>query len=117
MSQQVISSRYPYLPIRLTIRGQIQAVEALLDTGFDDDVIVPDSLLISLGWPDGYLRWTLADDSQVNSPSYFGTVDVGTFGPYHVAISILGGEPIVGRGLADRFAITLDHGQRVIVEL
>jgi hypothetical protein len=30
-------------------------------------------------------------------------------------ISVLGDEPLVGRGVTDRFAVTLDHGRRVIV--
>ncbi|GEM_PF-4457774 len=46
MSQHLTSWRFPYLPISLHLRqtriGEIIAdMEALLDTGFDGDVIVP----------------------------------------------------------------------------
>lgn len=66
--------------------------------------------------PDGYLLWTLADESSIQVPAYLASVIVGSFGPFDAVISVLGDEPIVGRSLIDRFTVILDHGQRIIVE-
>jgi hypothetical protein len=35
---------------------------------------------------------------------------------FPVVISFLGEEALIGRAVTDRFRLTLDHGQRVIVE-
>ena len=35
---------------------------------------------------------------------------------FSVAVTALGDEPLVGRGICDRLTITLDHGQQLIVE-
>ena len=42
---RLVSSRFPYLPIRLQVRQRVEDLEALLDTGFDDDdeVVAPRS--------------------------------------------------------------------------
>jgi hypothetical protein len=37
-------------------------------------------------------------------------------GSVDVLVTVLGDEPIVGRGVTDRFRLVLDHGERVIVE-
>ena len=113
---RLISPRFPYLPIRVTIGGQHMDVEALLDTGFDGDVILPPRLIDGGVPPDGHMRWTLADDSTVLTPYYLGTVRIGTMGSFNLVISTLGNEPLVGLGLAINFTITLDHGRQVIVE-
>jgi predicted aspartyl protease len=100
----------------LQVRQQAIDVEALLDTGFDGAVVVPDGLISSGLPPDGYLPWVLADGSQVSTPAYVGAVRVGQMGPFPVVVITLGSEPIVGCGLISRFNVVLDHGQHVIVE-
>ena len=115
-STPVTSSHFPYLPLTLTVRGRIAAIEALLDTGFDGHVVVPIGLITNGMVPDGSLEWMLADGSVVQAPAYIGSVQVGSFAPVAVVISVLGDEPIVGRAVSDSFRVTLDHGQRVIVE-
>lgn len=114
--KEVISRRFPYLPITLTVGQHTQTVSALLDTGFDGHVVVPAGLITNGNPPDSYLRWTLADGSQVPAPAYLGTVQIGDLGTFPAVISILGEEPIVGRSLSNHFRITLDHGKRVIVQ-
>jgi hypothetical protein len=47
---------------------------------------------------------------------YFGTVQVNDVGSLDALITALGDEPIVGRGVTDRFRLILDHGTQVIVE-
>jgi predicted aspartyl protease len=116
MGQPLISSRFPYLPLRLDVNRRSLDVEALLDTGFDDDVAVPPELITNGQPPTGYSRWVLADGSRVSAPVYRGMVQVGHFGPFRALIIAIGDEPIAGRGVTDRLRITLDHGQQVIVE-
>lgn len=114
---RLVSSRFPYLPIRIRFRQAEVDVEALLDTGFDGDV-VPPARLITGGQqpPDGYLRWTLADGSNVLASYSLGTVMVGGFGPFASVVTVLGDEPLVGQGVAAHVTIILDHGRQVFVQ-
>jgi predicted aspartyl protease len=116
MMERVVSAHFPYLPIRLAIRGQTIALEAFLDTGFDGDIVIPPGLVPSGAAPDHYLLWILADGSPVQAPAYLGAVQVGPLGAFPVAVTVLGGEPIVGRRLTDRFRVILDHGRQLVVE-
>jgi len=117
MSERLESRNFPYLPLRLAVRNRTYEVEALIDTGFDGHVVVPPGLLAHGEPPDDYHIWLLADGSQVVAPFYLGTVSVGDLGSFPAAITTLGDEPIAGGGVIDRFRLTLDHGQRVLVEL
>jgi predicted aspartyl protease len=116
MSQALVSSRFPYLPLHLAIGPITLDVEALLDTGFDGDVAMPASLAVDAVAPAGNLTCRLADGSPVAAPVYRGTVSVDSFGPFGVYVVALGDEPLVGRGVSDRLRIILDHGQRLIIE-
>ena len=42
--------------------------------------------------------------------------ELGDAGVSAAIIGVLGNEPLIGRNLARRFRITLDHGQQVILE-
>jgi predicted aspartyl protease len=113
---RLASSHFPYLPIRLEVRGHTAELEALLDTGFDGAVAVPPGLVSNGRPPDHRSRWILADGSEVAAASYLGTVTLGSFGPYDVLITALGDEPILGRELATRFRNILDHGREISIE-
>jgi predicted aspartyl protease len=121
MSEQktFTSWRFPYIPITVAINKRMETIEALLDTGFDGDLIIPEGLMTNGTPPDTYLRFTLADPStSVLAPAYLGRVEVaelGDAGLYAAIISVLGHEPIMGRNLARHFHITLDHGKRVMI--
>lgn len=116
LSQRLTSSRFPYVPLHLEVRQQTHGVDALLDTGFDGDVALPPELVVAGQSPDGYLPCQLADGSEVLTPFYLGVVRVGDLGAFPIVIIALGDEPLVGRGVSDRFRIILDHGQQLIVE-
>ena len=111
------SEHFPFLPVFVTIRGQTRTVEALIDTGFDGDLAIPPGLLANGPPPDGFAAWELADGSRVRSAVYAGTLRLGTLASIPADIIALGAEPIVGRGVTDRYGVYLDHGERVIVEL
>jgi hypothetical protein len=102
--ERVISTRFPYLPVRLLIGQATHRLEVLLDTGFDGAVAIPPAWIEDAGPPFDYISWT------------FGLVQLGTLPPFSVLVTALGDEPLAGRGVSDRFSITLDHGQRVVVE-
>lgn len=112
----VESERFPFLPLTLTVGARTVEVEALLDTGFDGDVVVPVRLIGGAQPPDEYRSWALADGSTVATPVYYGTVQLGNFAAVPADIALLGDEPIVGRGISDRYRVILDHGERVIAE-
>jgi predicted aspartyl protease len=93
------------------------SLEALLDTGFDGDVVLPESAAADLAAPDSFLTWSLADDSQVVVPAYLGIIElVELTATLPVLISVLGDEGIVGRGVSDRYRVTLDHGRQLVLE-
>ena len=124
MTQRLVGFRFPYIPLRIAFTAAPQsidlAVEALVDTGFDGDVIVPASLIDQLApsaQPDSFVIWRLADGSEVVARAYLGTAELPSIPRSHaVLISVLGDEPIAGRGLTDRFLLILDHGERIVLE-
>src|ERR1700712_2108977 len=109
------STHFPYIPVTIHINKRTETVEALLDTGFDGDMIIPEGFMTNGKPPDSYLRFTLADPTTtVLAPSYLGKVEVAHFGDAGscvAAISVLGTEPIIGRNLARRFRIALEYGR------
>lgn len=116
LGARLVSDRFPYLPIRLLFRGKDLEIESLVDTGFDGDIALPPELLAGIGLPDQHQRWVLADGTEVGAHGFFGTAEMAGFAQFPVLVTALGDEPLVGRGITDRFTITLDHGQRVVVE-
>jgi len=116
MSQGFTSSRFPYLPLLVSVRQRSEAVEALVDTGFDGDVSVPPGTVTAGEPPDGYSPWILADGSEVLTPAYDGTVQLGSFARFPAIVIALGDEPVPGRGVTDRFRVILEHGRRLLIE-
>jgi predicted aspartyl protease len=113
------SEHFPYIPIVVLINKHIQTFEALLDTGFEGDIIIPEDSVPKGQAPDSYFHLTLADPTAtVLSPSFVGKVEVanlGDSGSSAAIICALGAEAIVGRNLARRFHITLEYGRRITV--
>lgn len=116
MTSRVESDRFPFLNLRLDVRGRTHDIDALIDTGFDGFLAVPPALLTSGQPPDDYQPWRLADGTRVTAPVYLGTIYVGQLGSVPAFIITLGDQPLVGRRVIDRFRVILDHGERVIVE-
>lgn len=121
MNQRLVSSNFPYVQILVTVQtstGQLDVrLEALVDTGFDGDVVVPSSYLSGAGAPPFYERWVLADGMAILAGSYQAQVElIGISESYPVRVSLVGNEALVGRALTDRFRLTLDHGRELIIE-
>ncbi len=109
-------SRFPYVQVILQVLNRNLKVEVLVDTGFDGDIIVPPKMILNGKSPKGYLSWTLANGEKVNAPYFLGKVRVGKFTPVDVLVTALGEEPLIGRGITDKFKVIFDHGRKVIIE-
>ena len=107
------SPRFPYLPIAVIIRGRHVSVEALLDTGFNADIVVPD--YFDLGPSATTVNLTLGDGSSIRVRRAHGYVQVGDFDPIAAEVLATGNIYAIGVGILSRYEIILDHGQRVIV--
>jgi predicted aspartyl protease len=116
---QLVSSPgpYPYLAIRVEIRGVRFEGLALLDTGYTGELAIPESALTEgIGDPIDETNIHVADNRIVHSPTYLGQLDIpGLSEIPGVVVNVLGDEYILGLGILDLFEVTFDHGQRVIV--
>jgi predicted aspartyl protease len=116
MSQPLVSRHFPYLPLQLEILGRTHTLEALIDTGFDGSLALPEQLFRAGEPPDGTIPCTLADGTTLAVNYYRGIVALNHLGRFRVMVLALGDEPLIGRGIIDRFSVTLDHGRRIVVE-
>jgi predicted aspartyl protease len=113
---RLVSHRSPFIPIDVLLGQTSGRFEALLDTGFDGDVVVPEHFTASLGAPDEYRVFRLADGSLTVGETFSGQVVLGPVGTFPARVVSLGDECLLGLGVAHRCSVLLDHGQRVIVE-
>jgi predicted aspartyl protease len=122
MSDAVSSPRFPYLLIHVRIRqpsssaDQAVDLEALVDTGFDGGVVLPTDVIDPSLTPVRHLPWSLADDTEILAPAFFGLVTIGAFPPVPTVVIPLGDEAMVGRHVTNNFRVVFDHGTEVIVE-
>lgn len=65
IARPLISNRYPYIPVIVTVAGYRVAVEAFLDTGFEGNLLVPTGLLPMNIPPHSNTIWTMADGRRV----------------------------------------------------
>jgi len=111
---------FPYVRIRLHLDGQSEVEideDALLDTGFDGQVILPAAMLTQLGVPDSTRHRILADGSRALSQRYSGVIELaGLPEQIPVSVDVIGDEVMIGRRLIEPFRVILDHGREVIVE-
>lgn len=115
--RKIISNNFPFIPIEITVRHRVEKIEALVDTGFEGDVVVPKGMLTNGDPPDTLLPWQLADGKVVLAPVYAGKIKLGKLSSFTVSVVTLGNEVMIGRGITDRFKVIFDHGRKIIVEL
>ena len=115
MSRQHIGSRFPDLPITLRIRNRTVNLDALIDTGFDGHVMVPNDTMRGEE-PDAYLPYRLADGSSFVCDPYSGVVELAELGRFPTVVLALGNECLIGPEITDQLRLILDHGQQVVAE-
>jgi hypothetical protein len=69
MSNKLISRKYPFLPLSIHVRVSNRKhfeldTQALIDTGFSGDIVVPVTEELKQAPPDAYATWTMADGSE-----------------------------------------------------
>lgn len=113
----LVSSDYPYLQVRVTVGQYRLSYRALLDTGFDGHLVLPETLESQLGAPEFQVKTRLADGSESMRPHYRGGVEIVGSGLIYLApLTLLGDECLIGQGIIRQLKVTFDHGTRVVVE-
>ena len=109
------SFRFPFFRFAIQVGQHSYNWEALIDTGFDGGFAVSPLLLEDVGPPDGYALWEPVVGRPVLAPTYRATFQIDSLGSFPVTVTALGDEILVGLEVISRFAVTLDHGQRVVI--
>ena len=119
MAVIVTNDPFPYIRIRIVVRGWETNALALLDTGFTGDLVVPDDILPEdIGEPDYLRTYRVADDRIHTSPSFYGEIEIpGLPIISDVSIGAFGSRYLIGLGIIERYTVTFARGERVIVEL
>ena len=115
----LVSIDYPYLQIEVTIRRFRSRFRALLDTGFDGHLVLPEALGAQLGTPDFLVTTRLADGTAKRFSTYQGGVEIVNLGAqvaYIGGVMLLGTECLMGQGIIKLLKVTFDHGSQVVVE-
>ena len=91
----------------------------MIDTGFTGDLVVPEgSLPQDIGEPDYVRIYRVADGRTMQVPMFDGELEIiGLPTVQSIAVAELGSRYIIGLGIIERYVVTLDRGERVIVEL
>ena len=112
------SNDFPYLSIRIAIRDLEVRCLALIDTGFTGDLVVPEgSVPQDFGEPDHEQIYRVADDRFTRALMFYGELEVIGLPPVeNITVAVLGSKYLIGLGIIERYVVTLDHGERVIVE-
>jgi clan AA aspartic protease len=126
MSSRLISTRYPFLPLTIHVRVSNRKnidlnTQALIDTGFSGDIVIPATGELKQSPPDAYATWTMADGSEVLAPIFLGSIrfpqlDEDIAEIVGVTVTVLSDQALIGQSVLRRFTLTLDHGKQVILE-
>lgn len=98
--------------------GQVQDIEAVVDTGYSGFLTLPTTLVAELGLPFAYIGWAfLANDDEVA----FDVHDVTAIWdgqPRHIKADATGSTPLVGMLLLDSHDLNIEvvNGGRVVIQ-
>ena len=115
----VMNDPFPYIRVRIVVRGWETEALALLDTGFTGDLVVPDDLIPErIGEPDYLRTYRVTDDRILTSPGFYGEIEIpGLPIISDVSVGAFGSRYLIGLGIIERYTVTFVRGERVIVEL
>lgn len=113
----VTPGRYPSLTVRFSIQGYVGEVIALVDTGCDVALVVPEGLATNLPPPLRARKMRTATGQVVVVPSYIGSIQI-LVAPSAIdgLVIALGTEYLLGLPMLNQYRVTLDRGRRIIVE-
>ena len=97
--------------------GQVQDIEAVIDTGYSGFLTLPTALVMELGLPFAYIgRALLANDDEVTFDVHDVTV-LWDGQPRHIRADATGSTPLVGMLLLDKHNLNIDveRGGRVVI--
>jgi len=116
--RRVVSTRVPYIPITVEIpeRQYTAEFDALVDTGFNAEVVIPTGAVSDGAPPLFQADVRLADGSRVSLPSYLGAVRIGDTAISPVLVMVMGDEAVIGLQVITRFHLTIDHDRTLTVE-
>lgn len=108
---------YPSLQIRFLAQGLERETFALVDTGFDGHLAIPEALVDDLPEPLYVRRVRTASGQIVRVPVYVGTVKLAEHpNPIDALIIALGDEYLLGLPTLNHFKVTFDHGKTITVK-
>ena len=120
MIEGVVNDAYEAI-VALSLQGpagQIQDIEAVIDTGYSGFLTLPATLMTELGLPFAYVgRAFLANDDEVSFDVHDVTV-LWDGQPRHIKADATGSTPLVGMLLLDRhdLNIEVESGGRVVIQ-
>ena len=120
MIQGVVNDAYEAV-VALSLQGpagQVQDIEAVVDTGYSGFLPLPPALVTELGLPFAYVgRAFLANDDEVTFDVHDVTV-LWDGEPRHIKADATGSTPLVGMLLLDRHSLNIEvqSGGRVVVQ-
>ena len=108
---------YPSPLVRYAVGGLIDTAVAMVDSGCEGHLAVPESLRASLPTPTYVDRVRTASGEIVHVPVYRGRAELVDMPRIVDALVIaLGDEFLIGIAVMNHFRVIFDHGLRVIVE-
>lgn len=115
------STRFPYLSIHVRI-GNLQYpdfefdVDALVDTGFDGGLTVPQGLIPGRVYSPNRQWCEFADGNRVLVPVYLGFLTIGSLQPIDAYVMELPHQALLGRAVTNHFRLTFFYGRQVVLE-
>jgi len=114
---RVVSQRYPYLEVAWRVRHIERNDWAYADTGFEGALIVPDIYESLFGQEDVLSLVQTADGQGHQVAAFVGQVTIiGIHETIPARVLAFGNEFLLGRRVLDRYKVTFDRGQQVVVE-
>ena len=119
MAVVVANDPFPYIRIRMRVRGWETDALALLDTGFTGDLVVPDDLIPEyIGDPDYLRTYRVADDRIHTSRAFYGEIEIpGLPIISDVSIGAFGSRYLIGLGIIERYTVSFVRGEQVVIEM
>ncbi len=110
----LISDRFPYLEVVLTIGTWTVVDWAYIDTGFESGLLIPARLSQAIPAHSDRVPFRMADGVLVSAPFWSGTLELNGQ-EFPVDVAAIGQRFLLGRQITDRFNICFEFGRRVAV--